>query len=470
MVYLNKKNYIPAQEIIEKCPKWCKNIKNGREFLRRKNIDKTNFIYARLVDGEWVETDGASTKSDKVLVRQKYLNTCQEYLDEIDGDDSEDLYKILELTDDEKIKDDNGDIHEIEVRGTRHYNNIFFNGKNVASLLQMKFLIKTLKDSRNEFTYEEGVDYKMLKCADGTEELYLTYLGMLRVFFVSRNKNAQNFVGWMSNLLFLAHLGTPEEKKEICSKIMGISLDTLKTALKASTKDMSCVYLYTLGKVKDLRESMTIANDYGDEMIVCKYGNSTDLHRRTVEHSATYGAIPNVDLKLKLYTPVDPEYVFDAENDLKNTFQSMNAELKFKNYVELVVVKPTSMKTIEAQYEMLGKMYSGYNKDVIIQTEKMKTMHEKIETEIRNECIIIKKNCDMELMKMRNELEMIKKNHELEMALKNKELSQKDVEFKLVLAKKDSEIAQKDNELALAKKDIELERMKCKLILYESKS
>ena len=51
MAAINKKNYILADNIIEQCPIWCKGIRNGREFVKKKAVDDKYFEYARFTDG-----------------------------------------------------------------------------------------------------------------------------------------------------------------------------------------------------------------------------------------------------------------------------------------------------------------------------------------------------------------------------------------------------------------------------------
>src|SRR5690606_7407444 len=113
-ININKKNYILVDDVIKSCPIWCKSIRNGRELIRKKNIEEPNYIFARLENSSWIETEGKSIKQDKVLIRKLFLDKCEQYINEINGKnvtDEEGIEKappIIILKKSEKFKDDEG--------------------------------------------------------------------------------------------------------------------------------------------------------------------------------------------------------------------------------------------------------------------------------------------------------------------------------------------------------------------------
>ena len=64
-ITLLKKKYTLSDDIIKNVPIWCKGVRNGRELVKKKLIDNKYFIYARYIDGEWIENEGKSVKYDK---------------------------------------------------------------------------------------------------------------------------------------------------------------------------------------------------------------------------------------------------------------------------------------------------------------------------------------------------------------------------------------------------------------------
>jgi hypothetical protein len=71
---------------------------------------------------------------------------------------------------------------------------------------------------------------------------------------------------------------------------LGVSAKIIKSVYNTISDQIPCVYLFTLGYVKDLRESMQLGDVYDDD-IVAKYGFTKDLTRRIGEHIKKYGKI-----------------------------------------------------------------------------------------------------------------------------------------------------------------------------------
>ena len=394
MVYLDKKHYILSDDIITSCPIWCKGVRNGRELVKKKNIDITHFIYARLIDNAWIVNEGMSVKYDKVLIRKAYLEKREEYTNEInnknvcDDKGTEKAPNIIILNDEEKFKDDDGNVLEIETRGVRDRKGIYFKVKDVSEALNIKHLQTLIIDKNSSYT--NNTDYKYFVCCkkinncsttnkkkvvDVDKELFLTYIGILRVLFVSRNNKTSHFINWMADTLFTAQLGTTEQKQELFSKLLGVSANAVKEVFKTSATTIPCVYLFTLNTVKELRQNMDIDNKYNDDMIVCKYGFTADLPRRTGEHMKTYGCIKNVDLKMKYYSYVDPMYISEAESDIRDFFTALEICFEYKTYNELVIIKPDLWKTVENQYKQISNAYAGHIKNIIKELEDLKKLN-----------------------------------------------------------------------------------------------
>ena len=112
--------------------------------------------------------------------------------------DSEDNYEypetpeLLKLEDNEKFKDDDENIIEIETRGQRTPKGIYFLAKDVSKAFNMNNLNSILLHV--EKGYIKDIHYKTF-INDNTQktkkQLYLTYLGFLKVIFGSRNYNTK---------------------------------------------------------------------------------------------------------------------------------------------------------------------------------------------------------------------------------------------------------------------------------------
>ena len=169
---------------------------------------------------------------------------------------------------------------------------------------------------------------------------------MLKILFSSRVGNAESFVNWATKTLFTAHMGTIEQKQELVTGILGIPTDMLKKVLRANASSVSCIYLFSLGLAKDLRESMKLSNDIDDDHIVVKYGYTDDLVRRTNEHLNDYGKIKHTQMELLYYVYVDMTNLSNAERDIKEYFNDINIPISnYKNKRELVAINPKHKKT-----------------------------------------------------------------------------------------------------------------------------
>jgi hypothetical protein len=416
MISINKKNYILADEIISKCPLWCKGVRNGREFIKKKIIDEKYYEYARITDGLWIISDGKSVKYDKVIVRKLYLDKCDSYVNEINGENVKDekgiekAPNIIHLDDKEKFTDNDGNMLEIETRGTRLCNNIFFKVKDVGKGFGINRIYESLTNNNTSYTIKEDYIYFMCEKPNSIDkytnkvkkELFLTYEGILRVLFISRSGKTNGFIKWATEKLFVLQMGTITQKEKLVSNVLGVSANVIKEVFKTSSTTIPCVYLFTLNTVKYLRDSMNLDKKYTDDMIVCKYGFTSDLPRRTCEHIKTYGLIKGTELKLKYHSYVDPMYVSNAETDIRDFFESLEIGLEFSNYNELVIIKQSLLKSVERQYKQISNAYAGHIKDMIKEVEDMKN-----QLELKDE-----KNKNIVLLKD-NEINMLQKNNEL---------------------------------------------------------
>jgi hypothetical protein len=97
---------------------------------------------------------------------------------------------ILELENEEKFKDKDGNVIEIEVRGERKHNKCYFKVKDVSNGFEMPSLITTLLHKINN-EYKICLHYKTFTVTKtGAQQLqkskpylFLTYNGMLKVLF-----------------------------------------------------------------------------------------------------------------------------------------------------------------------------------------------------------------------------------------------------------------------------------------------
>lgn len=150
----------------------------------------------------------------------------------------------------------------------------------------------------------------------------------------------------------------------------GLNVKIAKNALRTSIAQIPCIYLFTLGKVKELRNVMHIDAKYNDESYVAKYGRTDDLLRRTKQHTKTFGEMcPH--MKLKYYAWIDDiNHIAEAETLVKKYFQIINANFAYSDMKELVILNKDAIKNTKQYYEQLLTTYSSRLKSMISQYEK----------------------------------------------------------------------------------------------------
>jgi hypothetical protein len=443
-ITINNKKYTLSDDIIEATPIWCKGVRNGRELVKKKKIEEKHFVYARYVNEEWVQNEGKSAKYDKVLIRNICLNKIENYIKEINDDDDivdednvEKAPKIITLSDNEKFCDDNGYMLEIETRGIKEDDKIYFRVKDASEQFEMNDLQDVL--IRKTSSYLKNIDYKYFLCEipiNGrkktsknkvTKELFLTYQGILRVLIISRCGNANKFRDWATKTLFTVQMGTQAQKKKLVSSVLGIPIDEFnKIMLKPNTKtEISSIYFITLGTAKDLRESMCLDYSILDDDVISIYGKTKDLRRRLQEHKNKYKNIQGANLLLKYYSFVDKTLLSKAEKKIGDYFKSFDAHLGYDTDCEMVCTDMNCVTYLEDQYETIRRCYGGDSTEIITQMNDIVIAHKFEIAEKNHE--IAEKNHEMELLKTQHKLDIaLEKNEAMKWKLKHYERCEND--------------------------------------------
>lgn len=429
-ITFENKKYILGDITIKDAPIYSKGCRSVRDLIKKKEIDNNKFIFARQIDGKWVISDGRSVKFDKVFFIQEFMETIPELNKKSDKEivDDNGITKapnIIYLKDDEKFKDDDGNVIEIETRGERDVDTAYFKVKDVMEGFNMENLYKNIIDKDTQYTLNKDYKYFMCNIFHNLEnkvnkkidtkpiikkELFLTYRGMLRCLFVSRNNKTDNFISWATKTLFVAQLGTTEQKDMLVSKIKGVSYNAIQELFSINARDLPCIYLTAFNKVGILRKNMNIDMKYKDDDIVYKFGLTKSFEIRKNGHKSEYKKIENlIDMKLVQYTYIDPLYVNEAENDIKNMLEEY--KLNWENHDELVVIPNNMLKFVNTLYTNIGMRYSGHTQEFMkkindlelcISTLKKDQEYQKIifEEKLNNKDLVIdKKNLIIDNLK-----------------------------------------------------------------------
>ena len=214
VITVNNINYMLVNDIMTNAPIYSKKYRTDRELVAKKEL---NHVYLRLIFNQWIVSDGSSNKVDKVAIELDEAVT----IPEINGEDKIKVVddvprapKLLELEDDEKFKDKDGKSVEVETRGNKTHNEIYFKVNDIAKLTDKQHLYKTIIHPESD--YVDKIHYKYFIC-DIKKELFLTYQGVLKVIFNSKNNN--NLILWATKTLFTVQMGSENNKTSLASKL-----------------------------------------------------------------------------------------------------------------------------------------------------------------------------------------------------------------------------------------------------------
>ena len=381
--------------------------KTIRKIIERKNIPNTEYIYGTTFKKQWKICD-TSCKKGKLLLNKNWCdlniqlnNNTIDNKKDIDVEDKIEDYEIdiipqeqileapsiLTLEEHEKFRDSDGKIIEIETRGEKNEDKIYFKVKDVSLGFNLPNLNSVLLHTDKGF--ERNTDYVTFNRSLTNEQrdnkkpsLYLTYNGFLRVLFVSRNQNAKQFRKWAEKILFTCQFGSKENKEELASELLNINVRSIRDVFKSSVNSFPCIYLFELGKVSQLRDTFNISNDVDDNMMVYKYGMTENMKDRILSHINDYGKMKNVNMNLKLFSYIDIKYKVNAEQDLRLFFNSINIKLELDgtgeggNRNELIVINDKMYKMVEKHFKTVSNEYLGATKEIQEKMEKMKNEHE----------------------------------------------------------------------------------------------
>ena len=363
-----------ADDLRAAFPAFFVGCKTNRRIVDSKKIPPGSFYFAsRCIKSGW-KSCSVDYVRGKVLLTEAWVRAnVPGVCTPVTEGDLVEAPPMLLLEEREKFKDADGRSLEIETRGQRHIDRVFFKVSDVGRAFDMPSLkdvllkadsgyVRTLHFTNflsNNPVPSSGVDRT---CA----RLYLTYLGMVRLLFVSRSGHADRFQRWAIDLLFAAQMGSVVQRQAAAASVMGMTVDDIKR-LQAMTGGarMSAVYLFSLGDVKGLRArgALTgIGPELPDEATVFKYGRTDDLGRRAGEHHRDFvGKGLAAEVRLTNFAYVDDDLLPDAEASLREFFVGMGLtkRIVYDERRELVIVMPAEQTFVAKYFATVGQLFAG---------------------------------------------------------------------------------------------------------------
>ena len=203
--------------------------------------------------------------------------------------------------------------------------------------------------------------------------MYLTYKGLLRVLFASDAERAEKFQDWAEEKLFTIQMGTKDAKEVLGTEILNIKIENYRAVFGKYSQGFPCIYLLSLGKVSELRETFGISAEINGDLTVYKYGFTCDIKRRLGEHNNDYGKLKNINVELELFNYIDLKHTAEAEADIRDIFEAYDNVLDVSGRNELVALNTKQFDRIKKEYVRTGREFAGATKELQDEVARLKT-------------------------------------------------------------------------------------------------
>lgn len=439
IIELGGKMFYNTEFVKQSCPAFFYGCaKTLRKIIEKKNIKNDEYTYATFAPktNKW-SVSNDNVKSAKLLLEKTWVeNNVPGFGNNDITLDLEMAPPILELKDEEKFKDDKGNIVDIETRGIKTFDEIYFYGKDVEKMLNINDISSLLKhESSSYIVYKHykkfyrpspvNHGYKDNE-SNNHERIYLTYFGLVKMLITTQNSIAESFQKWALQTLFTVQMGSQEEKTTLASKLLGCDINSVKSFLQSGVQDYSVLYLICIGKVKDLSSQIEGLSDKHPDEYVFKYGYTSDLSQRIQSHKQKFGKLKNTSLSLVSHIPIDEKYLSEAEVELKQTFQSFEYIIDNPIYNELVCFNENKLPLFKKLFKTICDKYAGNCKKLQDELEKQQLQHD---YELKEQ----KRNYDYELKEHDSKLRELELKIKHEQELKNMEKQSKDELTKILM-------------------------------------
>ena len=375
-VVIDSQVYYSADDIKSKARAFAGSARNAREMVRQRKVPSDAYVYLRTQPGTttYKKTNGSASQ-DRVYLTEGFAKTVAELNPTVTREqavasaqrvakttseeqiEQEKAPDIVELDDGEKFRDDEGNVLEIETRGERTYDGIYFRVKDVSSGFGLESLKIAL--TKPDSGYRRNVDYKVFACAELTngyrsttsttsarKYLFLTYQGLLRVLFATRNNKTHKFQKWAMETLFLAQMGSPTERSIVAQRI------------QHSSFTFSGLYLIKIASVSTVRHKMLLADSVQDDDCVYKFGRAEQINARYLQHAKdlVYVGLGQT-LEIICASFVPEQFLAEAEQSLRSKVYPSYGHA-YSGKKELIVLNAKQLRDVVRVYESIKTNYS----------------------------------------------------------------------------------------------------------------
>lgn len=382
--------------------------------IQSQNIPQDQYVFASVSKNEYKRLSNDSVyKSRRVLIKKNWVDKnvpgfCSVVVEKPTYPPAP---QMINLSENEKPKDKNGETIQIIVCGEYHVDKMFFRAKDVGIMLDLPNLTTILNDNHTSSFYENThfvkfdvskADFKQKQTAKNPIALFLTYQGLIRIIFTTRSEYSLQFQKWAIDILFTHQYGSKKRKIELANDLLETTnVKAIKSFLKTDVMSLPCIYLFELGKTKDLRKIFNIPDNHNDESVVYKYGLTNDLARRTSEHDLKYKKM-GIKINLKHHAFIDCMYLQKAENDIRRYFTNMNYTINNADHTEVVSIPVQYTPQLFVDFKQTCDRYNGKLTEIKIHMERMQDKLESFEKFLQVKDDMLRRQDEMiDILKMK---------------------------------------------------------------------
>jgi len=183
-----------------------------RKIIDLKKIPQDKYAYGNnnIKKGGWRLSDNQAkppAKANLLLLKDWVESNVPKMMDGLDEKEVKEKYdcpeapNIIDLDDNEKFKDEKGNPLEIETRGERSIDGIYFLVSDVEKAFGMDRINDTLTHKNSDYTKNEHFKYFI---CNNRKRLFLTLTGLQKVIITNRTKkfkqNQLLIVNWVKNI------------------------------------------------------------------------------------------------------------------------------------------------------------------------------------------------------------------------------------------------------------------------------
>ena len=309
------------------------------------------------------------------------------------------LPKLISIDDDDMgFRNEDGKHLEIEMRGERSKDGIFFKAYDVQKCMGIRSSINDILQHKTS-AYEYNTDYVYFETpAPQTDPvnhgvslgergdnggnrtghtLFLTFPGLMRLLYSKHKSNyILRWTKWADTVLFTCIYGSRDEKIEFSAKLLKKEISAFSKMIANS--NLSVLYLIRIGTVKDLRafneqkldkeNSMRgpknqlvpiNVDELQDDQVLYKYGETSHFEERYKEHSNQYGVMCPSSFTVVALSIVDKDDLKTLEKMLEKQFEDMGIRYVVPGHNELIIYNKQQSSSVENLFKQFAKDHNS---------------------------------------------------------------------------------------------------------------